>query len=218
MRICILTANLGGFDKMIDPVTQIVPAGFSYDFCRFTDQNFPPRRNSMTPRLQARIPKMFGWEMNPGFDYYLWVDSSCTLPRADSLAWFLEQCGEADIAVFKHPNRSSIQAEADYLKKRLEIKCPYITPRYENELIDEQMKVIKDDRRYTDDWLIASTAFIYRNNERVRKMFSNWWFHTSRYHSIDQLSLPYVLRKSECYVTVIPDSYLKTPYLKYVRK
>ncbi len=214
MKICIITANLGNFDKMVDPVEQSIPC----DFVRYTDHNFPPRHNSMTPRLQARIPKMFGWEMSPEYDYYLWVDSSCTLPRPESVQWFLDQLGEADIAVFKHPNRNTIHEEADYLKKRLAMKCPYITPRYENELIDEQLKVINDDKRYTDDWLLASTAFMYRNNDRVKNMFSRWWFHTSRYHSIDQLSFPYVLRKSNCYVSIIPDSYLKVPYLKYVRK
>ena len=165
----------------------------------------------MTPRLQARIVKMFGWQMAPGYDYYLWVDNSCQLSHPDSLKWFLDFC--QDVVVFKHPTRKTVQEEADYLKYRLSIKCSYITPRYQNELIDEELKEVDPSQT-----LLASTAFMYKNTPQVQTMLKEWWYHTSRYHSIDQLALPYVLRESGLAVSVIPESYLKIPYLKYVRK
>jgi len=213
MRSTIITANLGHFDKMIDPVQQSIPI----DFTRFTDRNFPPRFNSMTPRLQARIPKMFGWQMVPEYDYYIWVDSSCALLHPDSAKWLLEQCKNVDMAVLKHPDRNSIQEEADYLKKRLSIDCSYITPRYKNELIDEQLEVIKRDKDFVDDKLFASTVIVYKNNSKVRYLMKEWWYHTSRFHSIDQLSFPYVIFKSGCKLNVIQDSYFKTPYISYIR-
>ena len=61
MQTAIVTANLGNFDKTVPYVKQSVP----YDFYKFTDDNFPPRYCSMTPRLQARLVKMFMWEMVP---------------------------------------------------------------------------------------------------------------------------------------------------------
>ena len=121
------------------------------------------------------------------------------------------------MAVFKHPNRNTIQEEADYLKLRLKNKCPYITPRYENELIDEQLEIIKEDKEYYDDKLFASTCIVYQNNERVQKMMKEWWHHISRYHSVDQLAFPYVIWKAGLDINVIQESYLKTPYLKYIR-
>lgn len=213
MKILVLTANLGKFENVKENVEQSI----EHDFFRFTDENFPPRFNSLTPRLQARIPKMFGWQMCPGYDIYLWVDSSCILSHPDSIKWFLEHLKGKEVAVFKHPNRDSIQSEADYLKHRLKIKCPYITPRYENELIDEQLKEIKANVDFYDNHLFASTALIYRPTERVKKMMKDWWYHTSRYHSIDQLSLPYVLFDNEIDFNIIPDKYSSNPYLKYVR-
>jgi len=222
MKLAIVTANMGSFDKPVDYVKQSV----DYDFYRFTDENFPPRHCSITPRLQARIPKMFGWEMAPGYDYYIWVDASFSLQHPDSVKWFLEQCDGMDIAVLKHPMRNTIQEEADYLKKRLleeknGIKNDlYITKRYENELIDEQLVVIKNDEEYVDNCLYASTALIYHNNDRVINMMKHWWFHTSRYHSIDQLSLPYVIFKAKCAVRVIPTQHrhdFRIPYLTLVR-
>lgn len=215
MKILVLSANLGGFEQKI---VENVPQSVKIDQFRFTDENFPPRFNSMAPRLQARIPKMWSWKMVPGYNYYIWVDGSCNLSHPDSVKWFLDQCKYTDLAVFKHPNRNSIQEEADYLKQRLAIKCPYITPRYENEMIDEQLAVIKEDKEYVDNKLYASTAFIYKNSGRVHGLLSHWWTHTSLYHSIDQLSFPYVIWKSKCSVKVIPESYLKTPYLTYTRK
>jgi len=210
MNVAVITANLGGFDKQIDPVNQSVP----FNFYRFTNANFPPRFNAITPRLQARIVKCFGWQMVPEHDYYLWVDSSCQLSHPDSVKWFLEQVQGHDIAVFKHPNRNTIIEEADYLRLRLAKKCPYITPRYENELITEQMAEIKNDNLP----LYASTAFIYRTTFDIKRMMKEWWYHISRYHTIDQLSFPHVLDKSWCNIKVIDENYLKIKYLKYVRK
>lgn len=219
MKICIVTANLGGFDKQVDPVNpQALPKDVEeLRFHRFTDEDFPPRFNSMTPRLQARIPKMFAWQMLPGYDYYLWFDASCTLPKSDSVLWFLKQIEGADIAVFKHPNRETVQQEADYLKERLELertgqKQPYVLPRYENERIDDQLAVVDPQAM-----LYASTAFIYKDTQAARDLLTIWWLHTSLYHSIDQLSLPTAIQHSGATVNVIQENYMDCEYLKYVR-
>ena len=221
-KIAIITANMGNFDNPMEYAKQSV----GYDFYRFTDENFHPRWRSMMPRLQARIPKMFGWQMVPLYDYYIWVDASFSLLHPDSVKWFMEQCDGFDIAVLKHPMRNSIQEEADYLKKRLREEKngkksdPYVTLRYENELIDEQLAEIKNDEKFVDDRLFASTAFIYKNTDKNQKMLKEWWYHTSRYHSVDQLSFPYVLDKSGCAVNIIPTQKhhdFHIPYLTLVR-
>lgn len=206
IKIAVITANLGNFEKPVVHQAQSIKA----DYYHFDDDNFPPRIRTMTPRLQARIVKMFSWQMAPGYDYYLWVDNSCRLSHPDSVKWFLDQC--QDVVVFAHPHRRTVQQEADYLKHRLKIKDPYIVSRYENELIDEQLKAVDPSQR-----LYASTAFMYRNTPQVQAMLKEWWYHTSRYHSIDQLSLHWVLSQSNLKVSVIPDNYLKTPYMEYVR-
>lgn len=213
MKVAVITANLGGFEKPIEHPPQSVDC----DFFHFSDENFPPRFNSLTPRLQARIVKMFGWQMAPGYDYYIWVDGSCALTGPNSVKLFLEQCQDADVVVFKHPNRGNVQEEADYLKHRLAINCPYITPRYKNELIDEQLAEIQADKSFSDQNLFASTGLIYKNSERVKNMMKEWWYHTSRYHSIDQLSLPYVLAQSGCKIKILPDKYSDSAYITYVR-
>src|SRR3972149_2401541 len=116
MRIAVVSANMGDFDKLVPYVPQSIP----YDFHIFTNVNFPLRYRSMTPRLQARIPKMFSWQMLPDYDYYMWVDSSFSLLHVDSVKWFMEQCTGVDISVLKHPMRNSIMEEAAYLKRRFQ--------------------------------------------------------------------------------------------------
>lgn len=208
MKIAVITANLGDFErKIVENVPQTVP----HDFFRVTDDEFPPRFASMSPRLQARIVKMFGWQMFPGYDLYIWHDGSVYLSHPQSIEWLVRQIDQYQIAVLKHPTRSTVQEEADYLKHRLSINCPYITPRYENELIDEQLMEVNP-----EDPLYASTVFVYK--PFATPILKEWWYHTSRYHSIDQLSLPYVLKTSGMSYKVMDENYLKSPYIKYARK
>jgi hypothetical protein len=211
--LAIITANMGNFDKMIDPVEQSVP----FDFYRFTDKNFPPRYCAMTPRLQARIPKIFGWQMIPDYDYYIWIDSSMGIISPDTVKWLRMQCEGFEGAFFVHPDRQTIREEADFIKKKISEKNYYLSPRYTNELIDEEMKEIESDKGYKDNLLIASTVFIYKNTEATRNMMKEWWYHTSRYHIVDQLGLPYAIYKSGMKINLINEHYMKTPYLKYVR-
>jgi len=209
MKIAVISANLGGFEQNI---VENVKQSVEYDQFRFTDKNFPPRYNSMTPRLQARIPKCFGWQMVPDYKYYLWVDSAAALLHKDSVKWFLEQLGDNDIAVFKHPNRKTIDEEAGYLLTRLSAKDAYITSRYDGELLDDQMAEINDPNLP----LYGTTAFIYRDTYDVRNMLKEWWYHISRFHTIDQISLPYVLNQFPVKVSVIED-YIN-PYFTPTRK
>lgn len=218
MKLLIHSANLGNFDIPMENEEQVLPKGIDQiDTFRFTDENFPPRFNSMLPRLQARIPKMFGWQMKPDYDYYLWVDSSCRLPREDSVKWFLKQLGAADMAVFQHNKRKTVGEEAQYLRERLNlekdgVKKPYVVPRYENERLEDQMAVLDPEAE-----LYATTAFIYKNDTPARDALTTWWLHTSLYHSIDQLSLPTAIKHSDADVNVIREDYLKCKYLEYTR-
>lgn len=218
MRLLIYTANLGSFDKNQEHVEQELPEGIDFiEYHRWTDSDFLPRFNAMTPRLQARIVKMFGWQMKPDFDYYLWVDSSCRLPKEDCAKWFMGQLGDADMAVFKHNKRQTVGEEAEYLRERLQLeksgkKKPYVLPRYENEDLDGQMEVADPQAQ-----LYATTAFIYRDNQQIRDLMTTWWIHTSRYHSIDQLSLPTAIKHSGANVNVIDEDYLKCQHLQYTR-
>lgn len=207
MKVAVLSANLGNFDTPVDPVKQTVDITFH----RFTDENFPPV-TGLTPRLQYRIPKMFGWQMFPGYDIYIWLDGTFTLGRKDSVQWFLDQLGDNDFAFFKHPWRNTMKEETDHIEEYLKKNDKYITPRYKNGLHKEQYADCMNDADYVDDRLYTSTAFAYRDSEHVRDVLRLWWLHTSRYFTVDQIALPYVTKDSA--VSVIPENQYKCKYLK----
>jgi hypothetical protein len=217
MKVCVISANLGGYDVPHPWVEQSLPEGVELEIHRLTDENFPPRHKAMTSRLQCGIPKMFGWEMFPGADVYLWVDASCALLHPSSVAWFLEQLGNAEIVLFKHPDRRNVWEEFQFIRKKMYEGNKYLCSRYEGELIGNQCEIICSDDTYRDDQLFASTAFAYRPTEDVKNVMWDWWGMKSRYCLHDQLALPYVLRGFGVKVNVINQDYRKCEYLTYVR-
>jgi len=146
-RIAAVTADLRGFDKTMPHS----PQSIDYDYFLFTDKNFPPRFNAMTPRLQAKIPKCFAWQMVPGYDYYLWTDGTLTLSHKDSLKHFLDNIEGHDLVALKHPRRHSIKQEIRHIGKGLRVQCDSFVVKYSNELLEEQYKAIEDDKDYVDE-------------------------------------------------------------------
>lgn len=217
--IAVLTANLGNFDEAVDPVHQ--DTRMPYEFHRFDDINFPPIAG-LTPRFQYRIPKMFGWQMRPSFDYYIWLDGSVSLMEPDSVNWFLDQIGTSDIALFKHPTRNTIREEVDHVEAYLNRKegtkrgQDYLISRYQNGLHREQYEDILLDKDYFDNKLFASTAFIYHDSEAVRDFFRLWWLHQSRYFTVDQIVLPYLVRNLN--VKTIEENPFKGKYVSLVSR
>jgi len=221
-KVAILSANLNNFDTPVPPVAQELPEGIeSETYHCFTDADFPPI-TGLTPRFQYRIPKLFSWQMLPGYDYYLWMDGEWSLKRPDSLKWYIEQLGDGDIAFFKHPNRHSIKEEVqhidDYMNRRTGTKKgqDYLVARYKNGLHREQYDDILLDEDFVDNKLYATTLFIYRDSEKVRDALRLWWLHQSRYFTCDQVVLPYILWKSGLDVRTFNQEIYKTGYMSKV--
>lgn len=213
MKIAVFSTNLGGIDSEREHIDQSVP----YDYFLYTDENFPPRFNSLTPRLQAKIPKTFGWQLKPGYDYYIWLDGSITMSHPDTIKWLLENCKDVEIATLKHDKRTTIESEYLRTKKGVREESIYYVTRYVNEWIDEQMAEIKADKNYIDDTLCAAGVFIYKNTPGIKKMLKEWWYHISRYLNQDQLAFPFVLKKSGVKYKIIDEIYWKCKYIKHVR-
>lgn len=216
MKIAVLSANLGGYDAQVDWVPQHIE-GSTVDIIRFTDATFPPRSKAMTPALQCAIPKMFGWELRPGYDVYIWIDASRGLLRPDTAAWFVEKLDTADMALFLHPERHTIAEEYAFVKARLARPGEtYLTSRYAGEWLDAQYAAVNQPW-HLDNKLYASTAFAYRPSTRVRAMMREWWFHKSRYLLHDQLALPYLVRDHRVHVNEVTESVYDCEHLPMTR-
>jgi hypothetical protein len=214
MRVCVHTANLGGFDTVQPPVAQL---GVEMTYRVFTDADFPSRPRAMSRRMQARIPKCYGWDLEPGYDAYFWLDASLQLSRPDSVAWFLEQLDAADIVVFTHPERGSAREEADFVESKIARGSRYLINRYEGEDTKGQMAAIQK-ADYVDDKLYASGAFIYRPTVWMQAAMRMWWEHISRFHIIDQLAFPFVLDACRANVKVLQEDIYHASHLSWTRE
>ena len=214
----ILSAVFGGYDQQLDWAKQNSLDGMPIGHCRFNDENMPGRELAMTSRMKPALVKMFGWDLVPGFDFYIWVDGSKTITSPDFGKFMLEQLGKADLAIFRHPERKTIEEEYVFVRKKLEEGNEYLRSRYSGEFLDEQYRVIVNDRVFKDTTLYASTGFAYRPNAKIKMAFKEWWFHKTRYLLHDQLALPFVLARAKVKVNVIDANIYKFPYWEHTRK
>lgn len=211
MSIAVLSANLGGIDKSLDHV----PQSLLFDNFVFNDDNFPPRDKAMTHRLQAKIPKCFGWQLKPGYDTYMWLDGNITLDDTGALKYFADALEGHDIVVLKHPRRPTVWKEGRYIEQGLDEQSKYLVSRYDHEWLKQQMEVINSDPDYTDDLLVCGGVFMYRNTPEVQAMLKEWWYHITRYLIMDQCSFTYVLKKSGLRVNVLPDVFNDCKWLQH---
>jgi hypothetical protein len=198
-KVLVITANLGGFDDGKIAHHPQDTNRYDVSLLRFTDDNFPPRMNALHPRLQAKIPKMLGWEYYPNYDYYLWLDGAVRMTSPDCINFFIESLGCADFAIPHHPDRRTISDELAYMKNLMNLGSIYLNGRYKNEAMTEQVQKYLSDTTFRDKKLYQATYFCYTNYLTKSKpgFFRDWFFDCARYSVQDQLSLPYFLNKHE---------------------
>lgn len=207
-KVALIQASLGGIDSPVAHVEQSVP--YTHHFMTGEAKRLPAR-------LEAKIPKMFGWQLKPNYEYYLWLDGNISLNHSKTLEYFLEQIKEHDIVVIRHHRRPNIRQEVRYLRKGLREQSIYLVSRYNNELWQEQYDEILQDKDYMDDLLVIGGIFMYRNTPRVHEMMKEWWYHVSRYNVQDQISFAYVLKKSGIRIKVLDHDYTKWNMIKQVK-
>ena len=208
MSTLVITSNLGGYT----PPVNHTPQKCGTPIHAFTDENFPPRSCAMTSRLQARIIKTMGWQLVPIADKYIYMDASFRLAKENSVEWLVSQLGNKDTAFFHHPDRNTIREEAEFLRTKSTSR--YIQRRYHGEQLDAQLAEIFS-QSYNDTTLYAGGVFIYMNTPRVHNMLKEWWYHNSRYHLDDQLSLPYCLHQAKCTVNTIEGDIRNCEYIPF---
>jgi len=214
-RVAHISAGIGK-DHHPPPLAKYLPQhGVQLETFLFTEENFPARSKSLSPRMAAKIPKMFMWDLKPGYDFYLWTDASLTFRSPNAARFFVDQLGEDnDIVVFTHWSPSA-HAEAEGLRRELARGCPYVGARYADEDLEGEIKALEDDRDFADNAMWSGGAFCYRPTPQIKAAMKEWWYRTSRFHCCDQFALPHVLKN--CRVNVLHLDIYKNDYLRWIR-
>lgn len=164
--------------------------------------------------MEAKLPKMFGWQLYPDYQYYLWLDGNIQLAKPETLACFVDQIKDSDIVVIRHHRRPNIRQEVRYLRKGMREESIYLVSRYVGEQHKELYRLIENDKDYVDDLLVIGGVFMYRNTPAVQEMMKQWWYYNTRYCLQDQLSFAYVLKKSGIRIKVLDHDYTKWDLIK----
>jgi hypothetical protein len=203
MKIAIITSMCGLDTKLRNPnnvfndVDYIAFVDTIHDNCDvweqrkaldFTlDEMYKGRRNA---KIYKVIPQMF----LPEYDYWFWVDSTHEVIM-DPRIIIKEYLGDSDIALWRHTDRNCLYSEANIIK---ELGVDY------GNLIDSQLEYYKSLNYPENNGLYELPVSIRKNTDRIKILNMRWWEQICRYSSRDQVSMPFVLWKTDITPIILP--------------
>jgi len=160
---------------------------------------------------------MLQW-METEADYYIWLDSKFVIKSKTFVNDIINCLGESELILFKHPNRSSIKSECEFVINGMKNENKYLLERYQGEKMLEQVNEYLKDKTFIDNKLFALGFFAYSNKLVKNKdynLMTDWFFHNCYWSIQDQLSLPYLLHKHNTDYKVFEFNIFKNDYVKY---
>lgn len=183
MNITVLTSITGGKDILVEGQAKGDSRFVAYtDTEQFSqDWEIKPAYNRFnSARRNSRVPKILSHQFCDT-EYSLWIDGNIQLNEIPQnlVARYLRN---HDIAVFKHPVRKCIYAEAMQCAK-LRLDDP--------EVIIAQVKGYEDAGYAKNKGLCECGFILRRHTDEVIKLNNYWWSEYSRHSVRDQISFMY---------------------------
>jgi len=206
MKIAVYTAVI---PDNFDTIKEHVKQSTQVDFYKFTT---PLLASNVHSRLQAKYYKLQPHLIPPLMDYdiVIWIDGSATITSPDFVKWVVEELGDDDIALFKHPeNRDCIYQEAEYCMNM---------PKYQGQKVKEQAEYYRSRVYLEHNGLWACGMMVYRMNRfRTEDLLNMWWRENLKWTYQDQLSFPYVKVLSNARVHTIDANIFDNSYIHFNR-
>jgi hypothetical protein len=194
-KIVVYSCVVGKYDRIVEPI-YMEPG---VDYLMFTDLNLP--KNSMwkkvditklddykllSPAQMNRKIKMLPHKFLKEYDYSLYVDGLIELVGAVSP--IVEQMGDIGFGVHYHNQRDCIYDEAIMIK--------YAKKANMNE-VKKQLSRYKKDGFPAHYGLYENTILLRKHSdESVCELMEDWWDEYMKFPTRDQLSLPYLIWKT----------------------
>lgn len=205
MKIAVITSLSGLKSKLQDPSN----GGFEgVDYYAFVDQLYDVRVWRQRPlinfskdpvyaaRRNAKLPKVLGFMMVPGYDYYIWHDHYCEL-QTDPRQMVTEYLQDKDMAVFKHARRDCVYEE---------IHIVALSKFDTVESLNAMHDVFRRCNWPEHGGLYEMTSFMYCNTPKVQAAMLNWWDIIVQSSSRDQLSFPLAAGMNDLKLSILPGS------------
>jgi hypothetical protein len=198
VRIAIYTSITGGKDSLKDP-----PSQDDVDQVLFTDHAVnhawavrPACQLFADPRRNSRAHKILAHQYLHGYDYSLWIDGSIRL-LASARALVATYLHDADVALFRHPERDCLYAEAAICADAGHDDVGTLA---------EQVAKYRGAGHPEHAGLNECAVILRRHNARTAAFNDAWWAEYCRHSCRDQVSVNYVLRVLGVHVAALPGS------------
>lgn len=206
MKRLIYTAVFGGYDRVYPPM-QCEP---DVDYCIVTDDasievrgwktHVVNAEDFETPKSANLYYRALVHRVLPGYDASLYVDGNVRLKYSSAdLFDALTDSGSA-IIMFKHPLRISVKEELSNVLLAGKLKHSEVAQR-------EFLDYINDG--FQDDVGLGETGIMLKNHNhpQLDDAMVLWWEKFRKYLTRDQLSLPYVIWKTDLPISWLAGSF-----------
>ena len=216
-RTVLYTCTNLAYDQIFTPVA----ATPGVDFVLFADRRprfvrgwqwrpYPPQAAGLSPAMVNRYAKFFPHLIFPEVEISIYVDANM-LMLADLTPLIAEFLASgADIGLFPHKERFDIFEEFEFTRKVGRIP-PEDVEKGRAQLAFYRAEGLPEDHLFTENAII----FRRHGNPALAAAMDLWWRQMATYTKRDQLSLPYVLHRSDLGVKLWDWNYrFDNPYFK----
>lgn len=212
MGVAIVTACYGRFDDVQTQPEQDIRAEW---LCVVDDESVPVPApwvrlvvpSDESPRLAAKRVKCEPWRFTSA-DTIIWIDANTQITSSSFAREAISYMRDG-LAVFRHPRRDCIYAEAD-----ASIGAESQGGKYDDQPIREQVEHYRADGHGPHAGLFACGTVVWdATSDQARALGSAWLAECERWSIQDQLSLPVVARRLGMEPGVFPFSQIRRGYL-----
>ena len=194
-KIAVYTCIVGNYDPLIEPLT----TEQGVDYYVFTDQKVSndskwekkditlwEEYQTLSPSQLNRKIKMLPHLYLSGYDYSIYIDGNVEIHN--SLTSLVKEMGDCGFGVHYHRTRDCIYHELVriiYLKKT------------NVQLAKSQMDAYRKEGFPRHYGLFENTVLIRNHHDEITgRLMEAWWEEYQKYSTRDQLSLPYIIWKT----------------------
>lgn len=177
MKIALISANIGGFDRVHVHKKQNVEYEYLYfDKCEL---------DHLSNRMQAKYGKMQAHKFVDA-DVFIWIDGSFQIIEDDFIEFLMIQLVYNEIAMPLHPKRPNAYEEMNFLISCLDENEKYVSDRYKGIKFEQELDFYMANYFPVNYPLYACGVFARLNNEKVNKFFDAWWQRCLEFSEFDQ--------------------------------
>jgi len=199
MDVFVCTVLMGDYDFLLPIHKEKYNKNWKY-IC-YTDKDrsikgwefreLPDNVRDLSVFLQTRYVKLFCQSIINLPGIYVYIDANISLGRNFGVLYDQFLKSEKYLGLFKHPDRANVFDEFD---------CALKMNKLQNlgELARKQIKEYSLDKNFTSVDMLFENNIIFKkhNSKIIDDLMSSWWLELKDWPTRDQLSLPYVLFKS----------------------